>query len=118
MLLPSTRLVGTTSFPTDFAATLQRLQELHAATLVPGHGPVMHDDGYLQLEIRLLASIKQQAEAAVARGESLEQARQSVKLDEFRTLFAGDSKVRRDLFDTYVAGPGVARAYELAKSGD
>jgi hypothetical protein len=37
--------------------------------------------------------------------------RDSVKLGEFRKLFAGESKVRNALFDMYVAGPAVASAY-------
>ena len=36
--------------------------------------------------VRLLASIKQQTQAAVARGETLEQARKSVNPDEFHKL--------------------------------
>ena len=109
-------LVGTTSFPLDFGATLERLLDLKAATLVPGHGAVLHDDSYVRLLVRLLASIKGQTEAAVARGETLEQARKSVDLGEFRTAIAGESKVRNLLFSQYVAGPAVARAYEAAKA--
>ena len=64
--------------------------------------------------VRLFASIRQQVSAAAARGETLEQARKSVRLDEFRKLFAGDSRVRRDIFDSYVVGAGVAAAYSDA----
>jgi hypothetical protein len=46
-----------------------------------------------------------------ARGETLEQARKSVRLDEFRRAFAGDSRVRRNIFDNYVIGAGLAAAY-------
>jgi cyclase len=41
----------------------------------------------------------------------IEQVRKSVNLDEFRKLFVGDSRVRRDIFDSYVLGAGLAAAY-------
>ncbi|MCA1614863.1 MAG: MBL fold metallo-hydrolase [Acidobacteria bacterium] len=47
----------------------------------------------------------------VARGETLEQVRRGVNLEEFRRAFAGDSRVRRDIFDSYVTGAGLAAAY-------
>ena len=63
---------------------------------------------------RLFASIRQQVEAAVARGETLEQVRKSVKLDEFQKLFAGDSHMKNDIFRAYVVGPAVAAAFSDA----
>ena len=60
---------------------------------------------------RLFDSMSRQTAAAAARGETLEQARKSVNLDEFRKLFAGDSRTRRDIFDSYVLGAGLAAAY-------
>jgi len=98
----------------DWGATLERLVALKASTIVPGHGPVMRDDSYPRLVERLMNSIKQQTGAAVARGETLEQARGSVNLDEFRSLFAGGSKVRNTLFSVYVAGPAVESAFNDA----
>ena len=82
--------------------------------IVPGHGPVLRDDTYVQLMSRLFASMKQQVAAAVARGETAEQARKSVDLGELRKLFVGDSRVRRDIFDSYVLGAGLAAAYAAA----
>jgi hypothetical protein len=51
---------------------------------------------------RLFASIRQQVEAAIARGENLEQTRKSGNLDEFQNLFAGNSRMRRLIFRSYV----------------
>jgi glyoxylase-like metal-dependent hydrolase (beta-lactamase superfamily II) len=110
-------LVGSTSFPLDYGATLERLVALRPRRLVPGHGPVLDGDAYPRLLVRLLASVAEQTRAAVARGETLEQARRSVRLDAFRRELAGSSRVRALLFDTYVAGPAVARAYEAATQG-
>jgi cyclase len=107
-------LVGSTSFPREYAAALQKLLALKPAVFIPGHGPVLRDDAYVQLMARLLDSIATQTEAAVRRGETLEQARKSVKLDELRTAIAGGSKLKQLIFDFYVAGPAVAAAYKQA----
>ena len=71
----------------------------------------MRDDAYARQVHALLKSIDSQVRAAVARGESVEQVRKSVNLDEFRKAFSGESALRGLLFDSYVTGPGVNRAY-------
>lgn len=107
-------LVGSTAYPLEYGASLEKLLALNPKVLIPGHGPIMRDTNYLQQKIRLLGSIKQQVLAAVARGESLDQTRKSVKLDEFEQLFAGDSQHRRFVFTNYVTLPAVAAAYAQA----
>lgn len=102
------------SHPGDWAATLEKLLALHPTVIIPGHGPVLHDDAYLKLMAKLFTSIKQQVEAAAARGENLEQTRKSVKVDELRKIFIGESRMRKDIFDTYVMGAGVAAAFSDA----
>lgn len=97
-----------------WAATLEKLRALNPSIIVPGHGPVMRDDSYVKLLANLFSSVKQQTEAAAARGETLEQARKSVKLDEFKQQFVGDSLVRRVSFGMYVTGPAVGAAYREA----
>jgi cyclase len=99
------------SHPGDWGETLERLLALKHTMIVPGHGPVLRDDAYVTLMSRLFASMKQQVAASAARGETLEQVRKSVNLDELRKLFVGDSRVRRDIFDSYVLGAGLAAAY-------
>jgi cyclase len=109
-------LVGSTSFPAAYSVTMERLLALPAGIIVPGHGPVLRDKEYLRQTARLLVSLKEQTAAAVARGETLEQARRSVDLAEFRNLFAGDSRMRRILFGDYVSGAGVAAAHAEASA--
>jgi glyoxylase-like metal-dependent hydrolase (beta-lactamase superfamily II) len=100
----------------EWSSTLEKLIALGANTIVPGHGRVMHDDSYLKLMADLFASIKRQTEAAVSRGENLEQTQKSVILDEFRRQMAGDSPVRRALFNGYVVSPGIAAAFREAST--
>jgi cyclase len=99
------------SHPGDWGETLEKLLALKHTMIVPGHGPVLRDDAYVKLMSRLFTSMKGQVAAGAARGESLEQLRKSVNLDELRKLFVGDSRVRRDIFDSYVLGAGLAAAY-------
>lgn len=108
-------LIGSTSYPLEYGATLERLLALHAKIIIPGHGPVMRDDSYARLMIRLLNSIKQQVEAAVARGETLDQTRKSVNLEEFRQAFAGDSQHKSFVFLNYVTLPAITAAYRQAQ---
>ena len=107
-------LVGSTSYPAAYSATMEKLLALPANIIVPGHGPVLRDQEYLKLVARLLVSLKEQTIAAMARGETLEQARKSVNLTEFRRLLAGDSMLKQILFGDYVSGAGIAAAHREA----
>jgi hypothetical protein len=76
----------------------------------------MRDDSYVKVLARLFTSVKRLVDAAVARGETLEQTRKSVNLDEFRRELANDSRVKKMLFATYVASPAVAAAFRDASA--
>lgn len=104
------------SHPKDWSSTLEKLMALHPAIIIPGHGPVLHDDTYVKLMSRMFASLSQQVEAAVARGENLDETRKSVNLSEFQKIFVGDSRMRRDIFGSYVMGAGVAAAFADASA--
>jgi glyoxylase-like metal-dependent hydrolase (beta-lactamase superfamily II) len=99
------------SHPGDWSVTLEKLLALHPARIIPGHGPVLHDDAYVKQLVNLFASIKQQVEATVTRGETLDQTRKSVNLAEFEKSFAGDSRMRKLIFRNYVMGPAVEAAF-------
>ena len=51
------------------------------------------------------------AGVAVAGGETLEQMRKSVNLEEFRKAFAGDSQHKSFIFQNYVFLPATAAAF-------
>ena len=108
-------LIGSTSYPLEYGATLENLLKLKAETIIPGHGFVMHDDSYIRLMLRLLNSIKEQAEAAFQKDETLEQFRKKINLEEFQTAFAGDSQHKKLIFQNYVFLPATAAAYKQLK---
>ena len=105
-------LVGSTSYPLEYGATLEKLLELDASVIVPGHGPVMRDKSYMRSMIGLLNSIRKQSKASAGRGETLEQLRSSIDLDEFVNVFAGDSQHKRLIFRNYVTIPATAAAHK------
>jgi glyoxylase-like metal-dependent hydrolase (beta-lactamase superfamily II) len=92
-------------------ASLEAIVALAPLTIVPGHGPVMHDLGYVRRMTRLFREVQAQTAAAVARGDTLEQARRHVDLSLLEREFAGDSALRLSLFRHYVTGPAVAAAF-------
>jgi glyoxylase-like metal-dependent hydrolase (beta-lactamase superfamily II) len=105
-------LVGSTSYPLEYGKTLENLLALKAKTIIPGHGAVMRDDAYLKLMIRLLNSIKTQSEAAFQKGETLEEFRKKINLDQIETEFTGDSQHKRFVFQNYVFLPATAAAFK------
>lgn len=72
---------------------------------------------WVVLATLLMACNTNSAHAAVARGETLEQTRGNVNLDEFQKLFAGESRMRKLIFRNYVIGPAVEAASRDATSG-
>jgi len=103
------------SFLTEWIRTLARVKGLGASTLVPGHGPVQHDDAYLDLVSSALQSVVTQVRAAVASRLSLEDTRKKVDLDAFRQKFCGGDHARETAFRVGFAEPAVERAYQEAK---
>ncbi len=105
-------LVGSTSYPLEYAATLENLLALDTKVTIPGHGPVLRDEKYARQMVELLKSIKEQTEASYAKRETLEQMRKSVDLSRFAELFAGDSQHKRFVFENYVFLPATAAAFK------
>lgn len=101
----------------EWGKTLGRLRELHASILVPGHGPILRDDTYVQTLQEMFTSIAAQAQEAVRSGATGDAARRKIDLQPFRQGLAGDSPVRRGLFQMYVAQPAVAAALREAAVG-
>ena len=91
-------------YPAEWAQTLQRMAELDAQIIVPGHGPVLHDKTYLYLVDDLLKSAVEQMRARIRQighpgFHTLEDVKGSVDLTQFRRRFAGDDKDLQTEFD-------------------
>ena len=107
-------LAGLKSSIKGWSAALERIRALEPSVIVPGHGPVMRDDSHLRMMGEMFSALSGQVDAAVSRGETLEEARKTVRLEEWRDKLAAGSQLRAFLFDYYVSGPGVAAAYREA----
>ena len=104
-----------TAFFGDWIAALDRLIALGAGAIVPGHGAVQHDYGYLKLVRELLAFTRDRAREAVRKGRTLEEADKEINFGDFIRRFSGGDIVRYDAFDSFYRHPAVQRAYEEAK---
>ncbi|QGX38380.1 MBL fold metallo-hydrolase [Permianibacter aggregans] len=104
-------LIGSTSYPRAYAQSLREMLALQPEMIVPGHGPVFRDTEYSQKILALLDNLCAQVQAAKQKGETLEQAKESVDLSAFRQQFAGDSALLKLIFSMYVQGSGIPAAY-------
>ena len=115
VVFPIPLVGGDQSYVAEWSSTLESVIALNPKIIVPGHGPVMRDTAYPRLMADLFTSITKQVTAASGAGQSLEQVRTSVNLDEFREKFAGDSQLKKFLFANYVSGPAVMSAFRAAR---
>lgn len=102
------------SYPNAWVEVLQKIEALHPRRVVPGHGPVMHDDTAIRFEEYLLTSLLERTRAGVARGDSLEQIFGSIKADGFLAHGAGSSPMLQSLFDSWFVGPVVRSEFGVA----
>jgi glyoxylase-like metal-dependent hydrolase (beta-lactamase superfamily II) len=95
-------------YPSDWARTLQRVSQLSASTIVPGHGPVMHDKVYVDLVKDLLDSAVAQMDKALrvtgpAMSRTLDDYKTQIDLSSFRPRFATNDKELEEAFDAMTA---------------
>jgi glyoxylase-like metal-dependent hydrolase (beta-lactamase superfamily II) len=90
-------------YPAEWIQTLQNLSQLDAGTIVPGHGPVMHDETYVLLVRDLMKSAMDQLNAKLAQAGpamflTIDDVKGSIDLTSFQQRFAGNDK---DLIAAY-----------------
>jgi cyclase len=102
-------------YPREWIDTLGKLIAMDARAIVPGHGAVEHDFGYVKTERDALSALRTQMQAAAGRGLTLGQATASLDLEEFRRRMAGDDPVRNRWFRTEFVETAADRAYQEAK---
>jgi len=93
-------------YPTEWVKTLETLGRLDAQTIVPGHGPVLHDKAYLFLVVDLFKSAIEQVNAKIREVglfAGTDAYKTSVDLTAFRSRFAGDDKDLNAAFDQIAA---------------
>jgi cyclase len=91
-------------YPAEWIETLDKIAALDVQTIVPGHGPVLHDKTYLYLVADLFRSAVEQVRARIRQighpgFHSLDDVKSSVDLTPFRAKFAGNDKDLATEFD-------------------
>lgn len=92
-------------YPVEWIQTLQNLSQLDANTIVPGHGPVMHDKTYILLVRDLMKSAVDQmnvklAQSGPAMFQTLDEVKASIDLTSFQQRFIGNDN-DKDLIAAY-----------------
>jgi len=95
-------------YPSEWSQTLQKLAQLDADAIVPGHGPILHDKQYIYLLRDLMQSAVDQMneklrQTAPAMFQAIDDVKGSVDLSAFRQRFAGDDKEMGTAFDDVAA---------------
>lgn len=108
---PTPLIGGDQSFVGDWVRSLDHLLTLPAKVYIPGHGPVLRDREPVEVLRGFLDAVDRQAASAQAKGESLEQASESITLDDYRRKMAGDDPVLRTLFRSYGRQAALAAAF-------
>lgn len=72
------------SWPIPWIDVLKHLEEIPIDTIVPGHGPVMHDHRYTKQVRALLEAAVTRVEAMAREGKTLEEVQAGLNLDDLR----------------------------------
>jgi glyoxylase-like metal-dependent hydrolase (beta-lactamase superfamily II) len=104
-------------FPVDQVKTLEALQQFDATIIVPGHGDVMHDFGYVRQELAMLQTVNRAIMAAINDGKNQEDdavqaARAAIDVDGMKSQFVGTNSEDRLFFEQTFVGLLKASFYQ------
>jgi glyoxylase-like metal-dependent hydrolase (beta-lactamase superfamily II) len=108
---------GIGSYPREWIAALQAIRALPFDTLVPGHGDVQHDRASIDQLISLLAAVREQVGALVAKGLDLEATRKALDSSSFAAAYTLNDPLRQQLFNAWWVQP-IARSAWLEARGE
>ena len=100
------------SHPGSWVRVLDSLLALKPRIVVPGHGPVIRDLGYVQSVRAWLDRITREVSSAVARQDSLAAVQKTVTLDDVRRSVTGNGKWMNFLWRQFFVAPAVQAAFE------
>jgi glyoxylase-like metal-dependent hydrolase (beta-lactamase superfamily II) len=106
---------GIGSYPREWLATLEKLNEFPYELLVPGHGEPQRDRAYIQQLSRALTVVREQAGASVAKGLDLDATTKAIDTSVFESQFTGGDPLRKTLFTAWFVNPIVRSAWLEAR---
>lgn len=92
---------ATESYIGSWINVLDKLLAMDLSTIVPGHGPVMHDKSYVQTLRGLFVDLNEQTKQAVAQGLSLEDTKKKVTLQSYKDALTQRIPSRVYAWDNY-----------------
>jgi glyoxylase-like metal-dependent hydrolase (beta-lactamase superfamily II) len=98
LVYPTPYAIGSAIEP--WIKTLGELRKMNAAVVVPGHGPVMHDDRYIRDVEALLVTTRKQLVEMESKGVSRKDAVEKLDVAEFRGRYV-TTPLRRSSFDQF-----------------
>jgi len=105
---------GLSSYPTGWLKTLEDIDRLDAAVLVPGHGEPLRDKILLHATMDVLRALLQEGKAAKARGLDADQAKEEIlpRLHDLRVRITKDEATLNDQFTVYLVDWTLHRVYD------
>jgi glyoxylase-like metal-dependent hydrolase (beta-lactamase superfamily II) len=103
------------TYPSEWIATLRKLEALDFAYLIPGHGPVMTDRAYVEKVVASLETVRAQVGPLAKAGVPLAEVRKRIDLASMKTGFTGDDPWLKFLIDAVFTGDLVSNAYKEAR---
>jgi cyclase len=109
---------GFFSYPRSWAAVLRELKSFDAKYIVPGHGDVMTDEGYLDLLAETMDLVATQVDAQVKAGKSLDETRAAMDWSSVEQRFTGGEGMHGVIFNIWFKTPIVEAQYNLSSGKD
>jgi cyclase len=107
-------------YPTEWIATLGKLDQMDAALIVPGHGSVMHDKAYMRMVAEMMKAIVEQVQATLRKNNDLklEDVKKAIDVKAYREKFcpSGSDANCAGFFDLSVGEKFVELAFHEAKA--
>jgi cyclase len=102
------------SYPTGWLRTLEKIDKLDAAVLVPGHGEPLRDKVLLRATMDVMRALLKAGKDAKARGLDPDQAREEVfpRLHDLMVTITKDDPKANDQFKTYLVDWYMHRVYD------
>jgi glyoxylase-like metal-dependent hydrolase (beta-lactamase superfamily II) len=108
VVFPAPYAIGSNLKP--WPDTIDRVLALNPAAIIPGHGPLMRDDGYVRDVKALVASIQAQIESMMAAGVSRADAPARLDTIAFRERYI-KTPMQRHAFEQFFVRSAVAAAW-------
>jgi glyoxylase-like metal-dependent hydrolase (beta-lactamase superfamily II) len=102
------------SYPTTWLKTLERVDALDAATIVPGHGEPLHDRALLHVTMDVFRELLRQGREQKQKGLDADAARDAILplLRPLMVKITGDDRARNDAFRVQLVDWFLHRVYE------